>query len=143
MINPIKKSTFLLLFVFLGCKTKPVESSIHISLTDSNKHLKISGLDNAIVQEINRDTTTNVWQNLIQVYRMPADTGMKDFQPIQPGKYAVKDSLVVFIPDTPFAQHQTYFARYYQYDKGNTAWDYIKNNQKPGKKQYKDLIFMP
>jgi hypothetical protein len=141
MINPIKKSTLLLLFALLGCKSKSVETSIHINLTDSSRHLKISGLDYAIVQDINRDTTTNIWQNLIQVYRMPADTDMKDFQQIQPGKYLVKDSVVVFIPDTPFAQHKTYFVRYYQYDKGSTAWDYIKNNQKPGKKQYRDIIF--
>ena len=143
MINPIKKYTFLLLFALLGCKTKPSENLIHISLTDSRQHLKIAGLDYAIMKEINRDTTTNIWKNLIQVYRMPADTDMKDFEPIQPGKYLVKDSAVVFIPDTPFMQHQTYFVRYYQYDKGSTAWDYIKYNQKPGKKQYKDLIFMP
>jgi len=98
-------------------------------------------LDYAIVQDINRDTTTNIWQNLIQIYRMPADTDMKDFQHAQPGKYGVKDSVIIFTPDTPFTQHQTYFARYYYYDRGSTAWDYIKNKQKPGKKQHQDVIF--
>jgi hypothetical protein len=127
----------------LGCKQKSNTPVIKISLVDSNKNLKISGLGYAIVQDINRDTTTNVWQNLIQVYRMPADTDLKDFLPIQPGKYMVKDSAVVFIPDTPFNPHQTYFARYYQYDKGSTVWDYIKNHQKPGKKQYVDFILKP
>ena len=39
---------------------------------DSNKQtLKITGLSDAIVQDINRDTTTNKWQQLIPVYRMP------------------------------------------------------------------------
>ncbi|MHB8207108.1 hypothetical protein [Mucilaginibacter sp.] len=138
----MKKSIFIIiLLIAVGCKRKDTPPAIQISLVDSNKHLKVSGLDYAIMQDINRDTTTNVWQNLIQIYRMPADTDMKDFQPIQPGKYAVKDSAVVFIPDTPFNPHQTYFMRYYQYDKGSTAWDYIKNHQKPGKKQYQDLIF--
>jgi hypothetical protein len=137
----MKNSVLLLLLIFIGCKHKDTPPAIQISLIDSNKHLKISGLDYAIVQDINRDTTTNVWQNLIQVYRMPIDTDMKDFQPIQPGKYMMKDSAVVFIPDTPFNANQTYFMRYYHYDKGSTAWDYIKNHQKPGKKQYQDLIF--
>ena len=131
----------IILLIAVGCKRKDNAPAIQISLIDSNKNLKISGLDYAIVQDINRDTTANVWQNLIQVYRMPADTDMKDYQPIQPGKYMVKDSAVVFIPDTPFDVHQTYFMRYYQYDKGSSAWDYIKNHQKPDKKQYQDLIF--
>jgi hypothetical protein len=140
----MKKSILIIiLLIGVGCKRKDNTPAIQISLIDSNKTLKISGLDYAIVQDINRDTTINVWQNLIQVYRMPADTDMKDFQPIQPGKYMVKDSAVVFVPDTPFKPHQTYFMRYYRYDKGSTAWDYIKNHQKPGKKQYQDLIFMP
>lgn len=137
----MKKSILFLLLILMGCKLKPAANTIHIILIDSDKHVKITGMDFAIMQEISRDTTTNIWQNLIQVYRMPADTEMKDFQPIQPGKYMVKDSAVVFIPDTPFRPHQTYFMRYYQYDKGSTAWDYIKNHQKPGKKQYRDLIF--
>ena len=130
-----------MLLIFVGCKDKPIVNTIHISLIDSGKNLKISGLDYAIMHDINRDTTPDIWQNLIQVYRMPADTDLKDYQPIQPGKYLVKDSAVVFIPDTPFNPHQTYFMRYYQFDKGSNAWDYIKNHQKPGKKQYRDFIF--
>jgi len=138
----MKKSiVIIILLLAIGCKHKDSVPAIQIRLIDSNKTLKISGLDYAIIQDINRDTITNVWQNLIQIYRIPADTDMKDFQPIQPGKYMVKDSAVVFMPDTPFDAHQTYFMRYYQYDKGSTAWDYIKNHQKPGKKQYQDLIF--
>ena len=130
-----------MLLIFVGCKDKPIVNTIHISLIDSGKSLKISGLDYAVMQDINRDTTANIWQNLIQVYKMPADSELKHYQPIQPGKYAVKDSDVIFIPDTPFSPNQTYFMRYYQYDKGSTAWDYIKNHQKPDKKQYRDLIF--
>jgi hypothetical protein len=138
----MKKSILIIILLMaVGCKHKSNTPAIQISLVDSNKNLKVSGLDYAILQDINRDTTTNAWQNLIQVYRMPADTDMKDYQPMQPGKYMVKDSAVVFIPDTPFNPRQTYFMRYYQYDKGSTAWDYIKNHQKPGKKQYQDLIF--
>jgi len=137
----MKKLILLLLLIFVGCKSKPSVNAIHISLIDNGKQLKVSGLDYAIAQDINRDTTANIWQNLIQIYRMPADTDLKDYQPIQPGKYLVKDSDLVFTPDTPFNPHQTYFMRYYQYDKGSTAWDYIKNHQKPGKKQYRDLIF--
>jgi hypothetical protein len=131
----------MILLIAPGCKQKDATPAIQIMLIDSNKCLKISGLDYAIMQDINRDTTAKIWQNLIQVYHMPVDTDLKDFQPVQPGRYMVKDSAVIFTPDTPFNPHLTYFMRYYQYDKGGTAWDYIKNHQKPGKKSYYDLIF--
>lgn len=137
----MKKMVVLLLLICIGCRSKSVTDSVQISLIDGGKHLKISGIDYAIMQDINRDTTTNIWQNLIQVYRMPADTDLKDIQPMQPGKYSVKDSAVVFVPDTPLDPHQTYFMRYYQYDKGSSAWDYIKNHQRPGNKQYRDFTF--
>jgi hypothetical protein len=137
----MKKSILLLLLICLGCAPKPNNPSIQITLIDNNKNLKISGLDYAVMQEINRDTTSNIWQSLIPIYRMPADTDMKDYQPIQPGKYMIRDSAVVFTPDTPFFKHQTYFVRYYNFNIGTSTWDYIKNNQKPGKKAHIDLIF--
>lgn len=93
------------------------------------------------MQDINRDTTADKWQQLIQVYRMPIDTEMKDFQPIQPGKYAVKDSTILFTPDTPFTQQQTYFVRHYHYDEDRNIWSFIKGERQAGKINYTDLIF--
>ena len=81
----MKKLVFIvMLLMIVGCKRNDNHPAIQIALVDSDKHLKISGLDYAILQDINRDTTINIWQNLIQVYRMPADTDLKDFQPVQP-----------------------------------------------------------
>ena len=114
---------------------------LYISLDSSNQTLKITGLSNAIVQDINRDTTINKWQQLIPVYRMPADIDMKDFQPIQPGKYLVKDSLIFFTPDTPFARQQTYFIRHYHYDEDRSVWSFIKGERRAGKINHTDLIF--
>ena len=114
---------------------------LYINLDSSRQTLKITGLSNAIVQDIYRDTTANKWQQLIQVYRMPADTDMKDFQPVQPGKYWVKDSLIFFTPDTPFVQQQTYFVRQYHYDEEKSIWGFIKGERRAGKTNYTDLIF--
>lgn len=116
---------------------------LYISLDSSKQSLKIVGLSNAIVQDINRDTTTNKWQQLIQVYRMPADTDMKDFQPIQPGKYFVKDSMIFFTPDTPFVPQQPYFMRHYNYDEDRSIWGFIKGERRAGKINHTDLIFKP
>ena len=133
--------SLLLIGLCFSCTTKTNRPVLAIRLDSSKQSLKITGLNNAIVQDINRDTTTNKWQQLIPVYRMPADTDMKDFQPIQPGKYWVKDSIVFFKPDTPFLYQQAYFVRYNHYEEDRSIWGFIKGNRRVGKVNYTDLIF--
>jgi hypothetical protein len=95
-----------------------------------------------MIQSLNSDSvSSSVWQSLIPVYKMPADTDLKDYQPVQPGKYTVQDSIVIFTPDTPLKKGQAYFVRYYHYDKGSSLWDHIKDHQKLSSQQYTDLIF--
>jgi len=132
---------YFLLLCCLGCASKTNKPIIHISLINQNRSLKLTGFDYAIVQELNRDSATANWQSLVPVYRMPADTDMKDYQSPQPGKYTVADSTVTFTPDTPFLQHQTYFVRFYQYAKGSNMWDHVKQHKKLGDQPYTDLIF--
>lgn len=92
------------------------------------------------MQDINRDTI-GIWQSLFAIYRMPLDTDVKDYQPIQPGKYVLKDSTLVFTPDTPFVKQQTYFMRYYNYSGSKTIWDYVQGKTRKGQLHYTDLIF--
>jgi hypothetical protein len=138
----IKQTPLLLTIIFcLGCMHKPNKVNITITLTDSNRSVKISGLDQLVVADIARDSSGDVWQALVPVYKMPADTDMKDFQSAQPGRYKVKDSVVVFTPDTPFRQGQAYFARYYLYDGTKNAWQYLREKKGKGSARYKDLLF--
>lgn len=139
----MKKSILILLITLLGCTAKQPGETVQISLTNSGRNLKVTGIGDDIIHEIDRDTVTTGWQSLIPVYRMPADSDMKDFQKPQPGKYVVENNAVMFTPDTPFIKRQTYFVRYYQYGKGNTVLDYIKQDKKLGKTSYIDLIFKP
>jgi len=134
-----KAVLFLLIICCCACTSKPA-STIQISLADSGR-LKLSGLDPSIIGEISRDTNANIWQSLIPVYKMPADTDMKDFQTAQAGKYLVTDGTVLFMPDTPFAKNQTYFVRYYRYADGNSLWDYLKKQKTLSRPQYTDLPF--
>ncbi|MEO8884646.1 MAG: hypothetical protein ABI367_01195 [Mucilaginibacter sp.] len=137
----MKKGLLLLVScMVLSCTPKTDAPAIHISLIDSGNTLKITGLNYAIMQDVNRDSS-NGWQNLLQVYRMPADTDMKDYQPMQPGSYAIKDSAIIFKPDTPFAKHQLYFMRWYRYSSTADIWGFIKGKRQPGKTPYTDLIF--
>ena len=136
--------TFCVLFVSLicfGCKPKLQQTDIKISLTKDRHVLRITGLDYSIIQDINRDSVNSAWQSLVPVFRMPADTDLKDFQPLQPGKYVVNGRAILFTPDTPFAKQQTYFVRYYKHDSNNSQWDYIKQHKKLGEIPYTDLIF--
>lgn len=137
-------TTFLITIILcsLACSSNKTSSNqVKISLTPDKHSINITGLDRAIVQDINRDSMGGNWQSLVPVYKMPADTDIKNYQPMQPGKYLVKDSIVVFTPDTPFVARQTYFVRYYKFDTNTKANDYIMGRNKLGDLRYTDLIF--
>jgi hypothetical protein len=136
----MKKHYLLFLLFCLGCGDKARITAIHISLTDNKQSLKITGIDSLIMQDINRDTVST-WQSLFAIYRMPADTSLKNYQPVQPGKYQLKGNAVIFNPDTAFAQQQTYFLRYYNYDGNKSVWDYITGKTRVGQLHYNDVIF--
>ena len=140
-LSTMKICIVLLVLFISACSPKPQPNTIAISLTNNKQSLQFKGLDQDIMGEVSRDTIGKGWQELVPVYRMPADTDMKSYQPEQPGKYQIVDSTVVFTPDTPFAAGQTYFVRWYRFDKGKKASDYLRGLQRPGQTQFTDLIF--
>lgn len=93
------------------------------------------------MNEIARDSAGAGWQLLVPVYRMPADTDLKNYQPVQPGKYRLADTTIVFTPDTPFAKGQTYFVRYYRFGDNTSTLEYLQGRNRMGKPQFTDLIF--
>ena len=137
----MKKIALFLLVSCMGCSHKASAPAIHVSLVNNQRSVKIKGLDYAVISEINRDSTAGIWENLLPVYRMPADTDMKDYQPLLHGQYQVLDSAVVFTPDTPFAKGQVYFVRYFRFGDDNSVWDLLKGKKKPGNQPYTDLTF--
>jgi len=130
-----------LLLLLFSCTPKPQRNNIIISFSPDKQSLQFKGLDPAVAGEVSRDTLGNGWQTLVPVYRMPADTDMMSYQPIQPGKYQLADSVVIFTPDTPFVAGQEYFVRWYHFDKGKKATDYLRGQLRPGQTQFTDLIF--
>jgi hypothetical protein len=135
----MKRSVWFLMLFYVACTSKPKAPSVHISLVNNNKSLEFKGLDYAVISEINRDS--DAWPGLLPVYRMPADTGMKNYQPVQPGVYQLKDSAIIFTPDTPFLKGQTYFLRFYKFGGNSGAFDFIKGRKKVDDAHYVDLIF--
>jgi hypothetical protein len=137
----MKEITLFLMLIFcLGC-TRPSKINIAIALIDSNKSLKISGFDKEVINDIAQNSADSAWQALLPVYKMPLDTDMKDFQNAQPGKYEVKDSLVVFTPDTPFRKGQVYFLRSFDYNQARDAWAFVREQKQKGSIGHKDLLF--
>ena len=135
-----KINLFLILIFCLGC-THSSKINITITLIDSNKSIQISGFDKEVINDIAQNSADGAWQALLPIYKMPADTDMKDFQNAQPGKYIVKDSLAVFTPDTPFRKGQTYFLRTFDYTGAKDAWDFVRKQKGKGSAGHKDLLF--
>ena len=132
---------FLVIIFCVSCSNHPKPVDVKISLTDSNHSLEIAGFDKLIIAEIGRDTNNEAWESLLPVYKMPVDTDMKDYQNVQPGKYTVQDSVVIFTPDTPFKKGQVYFLRFFRHDEDISAWKLIRQKKRPGSISYKDLVF--
>lgn len=138
----MNKLIALVILLCFGCSAnKNSAPLLKINLSTNKRSISISGLDPLIVQNINRDSSGGNWQSLVPVFKMPADTDLKNYQPIQPGKYLVQDSVVTFTPDTPFAANQAYFVRYYKFDANSKASDFITGHNKLGSLPYTDLIF--
>ena len=141
----MKKLTLLLMiWCCAGCGRHNNIAPVQITPISNGQAIKITGPDKLIVAEIARDTAFNFeFEALVPVYRMPADTEMKDFQKSQPGKYSVNNGELLFTPDTPFRKGQTYFVRYYQYSTHNTIWDFLSNRKSIRGIKHIDLIFKP
>lgn len=137
----MKKIYPILLLLWFGCN-KPQPPVVKIALTNNQRSLKITGIDSLILNDIARDSSAN-WQSLFPVYRMPADTDMKDYQNAQPGTYKLQSGAVLFTPDTPFVKPRTYFLRYYEHATGKDAWTYISGQGNKGSAHYIDLVFRP
>ena len=67
----MKNLSLIILLFCLGCSSKPKAPAIQIGLIDSGRSLKITGLNYSVMQDVNRDSTNN-WESLLEVYRMPS-----------------------------------------------------------------------
>ena len=114
------------MMICVGCHSADVSQhdNIRIILSRDSQQVCVSGIDYSVLQEFKKDSpTTAGFRQILAIYRMPADTDMKDYQNEQSGVYSITDSLIIFKPDTPFKRHQTYFARFYGHSLGNTPAD--------------------
>ena len=139
----MKKTLCLLLLICLGCIKKPGQISLTVSVIDKNT-ISIGNVDNNLLANLAKDTIAyEQWKNLLPVYRMPADTDMKDYQQPQPGRYTLKNNAVIFSADTPFQKKGVYFVRLYHLQDDSNVWALLKGQWKQGSPAYKECIFKP
>jgi hypothetical protein len=134
---------FFILF-FLSCHSPSATNrgNVNIRLSTDSQSVYISGLEYAILHDLKTDTLNNqALHSLFSVYRMPADTDLKDLQPQQPGKYRVTDTSIVFTPDTAFVKHQRYFVRYYGGPLADSQAEVLQSKAKLEGQHYKEVVF--
>lgn len=137
----MRKWGLVLIITLVGCSRHKQDMNIKVSLTNNNRSINISGFDKEVIDDIAQNSADSAWLSLLPVYKMPADTDMKDFQSAQPGKYKVAATEVIFTPDTPFRQGQMYFLRTFDYSGAKDAWDFVRKQKGKGSAVHKDLLF--
>jgi hypothetical protein len=82
----MKKLSYIIPFLLaLACTPAKHPAAMQVSLVNNDKSIQFKGLDYVVMQDIARDTNKDVWQSLVPVYRMPADTDMKTTNPSSRG----------------------------------------------------------
>ncbi|NCD69480.1 hypothetical protein [Mucilaginibacter agri] len=139
----MKKTVWLLCLICCGCVKKDNQQAFGVKVMGANA-IGFNNVDYNALANLQQDSlTTAQWQAILPVYRMPADSDMKDFQQPQPGRYQLKDSTLVFLADTPFRQHSRYFARYYRLHDDSNVWTLLKGKWKHSTPQYTECTFTP
>lgn len=137
----MKNLTLITLLIITSCKSNPAHT-VQISIDKKAGGIRVTGLATVTLQGIERDSISiKTWQSLFPVYSMPADTAMRNYQWPLPGHYAITNNAIKFIPYTAFKAGQTYFARYYNYDKPISAMDVVLHRRALGQGTYTELIF--
>lgn len=136
------KNGFILSMVFLSACSGP-STRLKVRFVEKNNSFIISGIDSNFLAGIRNDTAAALWQSLIPIYCMPADTDLKDYQRPQPGRYKLLGNDVIFTPDTPFRRNQTYFVRYYRFGKSKSLWDVLKGKDDIKSTRYTEQVFRP
>ena len=145
--KPIDKIAWLFYFcVFISAachNAKPNQNQrFNIKLSADSQSVYVYGIDYATLQELKRDSlSTENWQAIFPVYKIPADTDMKDMQKEQPGIYEFTDSTITFKPDTAFKEHQQYFVRFYGSDTFLTSSRLIRSKAKLKGPGYVEMVF--
>src|SRR4051812_38663977 len=119
----MKRRVLLLIILLTACRQK-ANDTVMINVDKGHQAVSVTGIPIYTLHGIKADSLSmETWQNLLPVAAMPADTDMRNYQAPMKGKYSVSETAIIFKPDTPFKAGQTYFARYYKYDKDISLMD--------------------
>lgn len=134
----MKKLAIFLIF-FVACKSKQVNT---IVIAVNQKTVQVKGIPATELYGLKSDSVSMAaWQSLFPVFKMPADTDLRNYQSPVDGRYSLQNDAITFTPDSPFVKDSTYFARYYRFAEGLNSTNMIMDKRKPGETAYTELIF--
>lgn len=138
----MKKYLVLIVLFCVACRPSAPTSSVKAQWSSDRKSIQVTGLPEAVIGEIRRDSLNKQdIYGLLPIRKMPVDTSLKDEQPVQIGFYDFAGDTISFVPDTPFVKNQYYFVRYYRHDEPVSLLDMVKGHKRPGAQSYTEWIF--
>ena len=135
---------FLLCAVSSSCKyaQKDKTTVVEFALAADSGSLMLKNFDYAILHNLKTDSISQKGlQDVFPVFRMPADTDMKDLAKTMAGNYTVGDSTITFKPDTPFKKHCLYFARFYSGGLANSQQALVQSTANLTTQKYREFRF--
>ncbi|GAB3932446.1 hypothetical protein [Mucilaginibacter myungsuensis] len=137
----MKRFLLIATVLFSACHSAN-KSQVSIGVDRQQQQITVTGLPEAANYGLKSDSiSTQAWQTLLMVCKMPADTELRSAAPLQPGKYRLVGNGISFKPDTPFVKGTIYFARFYRFDDGLTSVNALTDGRRPNKTPYTELVF--
>lgn len=109
------------LLVLSGCDQKAPNISftkqLYISLSEDSSAIELHKVRPDVLEYFTSDSISEKdWKGFLSIYPETNDLETRDLQKPLDGKYIVRDSLIVFIPDPEFQKGSSYFVRVYSKD---------------------------
>ena len=136
-------------FIFLiasGCKP-PVQSAnnstlLVIRLSPDSSAVELRGVPSEVLADFKSDSLTEKeWNSFFAIYKVPADSELRDIERPLKGIYVIKDSIVNFTPAEPFHKNQSYFVQCYARKLFVVPEDIIKSRKLPSRSSVQEETF--
>lgn len=99
-----------------ACREKTSETSsgkrVQISLSADSSAVELRHVRPDVLEYLQSDSLSlKEWQSFFSVFLTPGDPELRDLQRPLNGRYSVRDTTIVFIPEKQFEKDSLYFAR--------------------------------
>ncbi|MXV13959.1 hypothetical protein [Hufsiella ginkgonis] len=114
----MKRSRIFCLLLGLAClagctRDRKRDRKVIISLSPDSTSVIVNGMNPGLLEILRTDTlSADDWQSVLLVCKESVDETLQGMEPAYSGEYAVRDSSVIYTPDSGFVKKYTYRAEY-------------------------------